>query len=206
MERSDRRADAARRNSVSHLGGTGSLSARALVDPASPREGNAGGTKPPVAPDAGPVGIASKVEAAHAQCAAGRHVYQTLLLLSAVTFWVLLLGVFAAIGGCVQRTATPSYAQCGRSANWHCGGQPYWQVQAEEPQASLIFPAEPDLAQIPANQIMRADWPTTAGLFSYGQAVNYQEYWYDQQGLGPCSPNYGYRTFTFWRNGLEVGP
>jgi hypothetical protein len=124
-------------------------------------------------------------------------VYQTLLALAAVTLWVLLFVAFAAIGGCSQRTGPMQAVCCSRTMN-QCG-QGHW--LGPEPRASLIFTAEPGLTPIPAEEIARADWPTTPGATSYGQTVNYQEYWYDSQRLGPCNYNYGYRSFTSVRTG-----
>ncbi len=193
MERSDRRANRPCREGLSRVGATGSLPARALAD------------QPPLSPDTAHAGIGSRATAARAQRPAGSHVYHTLLLLSAITLWVLLFCVFAALGGCVQKTETSLHAQCSDSAAPHCCGRPHCQPYAEEPQSSLIFSADPELTPIPADQITRADWPTTDGLTSYGQTTYFREYWYDQQSLGPNYVNYGYRTFTSWRDGLRTG-
>jgi hypothetical protein len=121
-------------------------------------------------------------------------IYQTLLALAAVTLWVLLFAAFAAIGGCSQQGAHYS-----RIVN-QCG-QGHW--LGLEPRASLIFTTEPGLTPIPADEIARADWPTTGGATSYGQTINYQEYRYDAQGLGRYNCNSGYRTFTTWRTGQQ---
>jgi hypothetical protein len=122
-------------------------------------------------------------------------IYQTLLALAAVTLWVLLFAAFAAIGGCSQQGAHYSHIvnQC---------GQGHW--LGLEPRASLVFTAEPGLTPIPAEEIARADWPTTAGATSFGQTINYQEYRYDAQGLGRYNCNSGYRTFTTWRSGQQT--
>lgn len=127
-------------------------------------------------------------------------VYQTLLALAAVTLWVLLFAAFAAIGGCSQQRGAMQAMCCNRTTN-QCG-QGHWQGQ--EPRASLIFTTEPGLTPIPAEEITRADWPTTPGATSYSQTVNYQEYRHDVQGLGFYDYNYGYRTFTTWRTGQMV--
>ena len=124
-------------------------------------------------------------------------VYQTLHILAAITLGVLLLAVLAAIGGC-SRPAV-SVLACAPARSCHAAG--LCLARSAPPRASLIFPAEPGLTPIPADQIARADWPTAPGLTDYGQTVNYQEYWYDAQGLGPFDVNFGYRTFMSWRTG-----
>jgi hypothetical protein len=134
----------------------------------------------------------------------GSTMYRTFLLLGTVTLWVLLLSVLAAIGGCVQQNSALSHSQYGNAGDRHaCGAHRH--LYAEEPRASLIFLDDPDLAPIPADQIARADWPTTDGLTSYGQTIYYRQYWNDQQGLGPYYTNYGYRTFTSWTTGVQTG-
>lgn len=125
-------------------------------------------------------------------------VHQAMLTLAAITLWVLLFAAFAAIGGCTAQTK-----QVGCSHSGGRCGHGHW--LAERPRSSLIFTAEPGLTPISAEEISRADWPTTGGRTSYGQTVNYQEYRYDTQGLGPYDINYGYRTFTFSRNGTQGG-
>jgi hypothetical protein len=121
------------------------------------------------------------------------------LVLAAVTLWVLLFAAFAAVGGCSQRTAGMQSIACSRTMN-SCGHE-HW--LGAEPRASLIFIAEPELMPIPAEEIARTDWPTAAGATSYGQTVDYQEYRYDAQGLGRYDYDYGYRTFTSVRSGQQ---
>jgi hypothetical protein len=143
-------------------------------------------------------GCARCVAAPERQHRARGVIYQTVLALAAVTLWVLLFAAFAAIGGCSQRTGAMQAVSCRGHGHW----EGHWLEQ--EPRASLIFTAEPGLTPIPAEEITRADWPTTAGATSYGQTVNYQEYRHDVQGLGLYNYNYGYRTFTTWRTGQMV--
>ena len=148
--------------------------------------------------DACACGIAAPVAR---QCAAGNLAWQMLLALSAVTLWVLLFAAFAAVGGCSRQAATASQLQYSRSSGCAHG---QWQGQAGRLRASLIFAAEPGLTPIPADQITRADWPTTEGRTSYGQTVNYQQYVYDQQATGPFNVDYGYRTFSSWTSGEQT--
>lgn len=121
--------------------------------------------------------------------APGGAVYQAMLTLAAIMLWVLLFVTFAAVGGCSQ------------GVHHRCRG--HGALPAEATRASLIFAAEPDLTPLPAEAITRADWPTTSGRTSGGETINYQEYWYDAQGLGPFDYDYGYRTFTQWRSGQQ---
>lgn len=134
---------------------------------------------------------------------ASRVVYPALLALGAVTLWVLLFAAFASLGGCSRGTLSPvEYSYSHQQGRPKCA-QGYW--LADTPRASLIFPAEPGLTPVPAEAITRADWPTTGGRYSSGQTVDYQEYWYDAQGLGPYDHSYGYRTFTYSRAGQQTG-
>ena len=137
------------------------------------------------------------------QHAAGSVLYQMLLTLSAITLWAMLFAAFAAIGGCSQPASAMSQVQCSRSEG-RCG-HGHWRQQADRPRTSLIFPAEPGLTPIPADQIARADWPTTEGRTSYGQTVYYQQYVYDQQAIGPFSVDYGYKTSSSWTTGQQSG-
>lgn len=148
----------------------------------------------------------SRQERASARCGAlpwrWRHaqsaICQTVLVLTAVILWVLLFAVFAGVGGCSQRTtgmqpmSCCAIDSCGRS---HC--------LAGAPRASLLFVPYPELMPVSADEIARADWPTTTGATSYGEVIDYRVYRYDAQGLGPFDLDYGYRTFTSVRSGQQ---
>jgi hypothetical protein len=136
-------------------------------------------------------------------------VYQALLLLGAITLWMLLFVAFAGVGGCSRQGKVVCSQPGSRTQAVSCRNTRFVPVlvQASEgPRPSLIFPADPSLTPVPAESFSRADWPTTPGRYDAGQTVNYQEYWYDSQTLSPYNINYGYRTFTSQRNGMQTGP
>lgn len=153
----------------------------------------------------------------HALCRAEVHsgravssgVYQTLLLLAAVTLWVVLFVAFASVGGCSRQervTCGQQGSQTQAASFRHVRFVPVVLQASRGDRPSLIFPADASLTPVPAEAFSRSDWPTTPGRYDAGQTVNYQEYWYDSQSLSPYNFNYGYRTFIIQRNGVQTGP
>jgi hypothetical protein len=139
------------------------------------------------------------------QRAAGNVLYQMLLTLGAVTLWILLFAAFSALGGCARQSHQMTRVPCCSPADHGSRGLYQASLDGERRRASLIFAAEPGLTPIPADQIARADWPTTQGRTSYGQTVDYRLYVYDQQGVGPYYADYTQRTFTSWTTGQQSG-
>lgn len=142
-------------------------------------------------------------------CAGSRRLYQTLLLVCTLALWIVLFAVFAAVGGCGRAhcayTGQPAGATqpvCYKNIRF----VPVLVQPASIARSSLIYPADPELTPIPAEAFSRADWPSTPGRYDAGQVVSYQEYSFDAQGLSSHSPNYGHRTFTTRRYGLQYGP
>lgn len=132
-----------------------------------------------------------------------RVVYETLLVLAAITLWVMLFASFAAIGGCSRSGRIAAAQPDGTAGEWHCAQAI---VYADMPRGSLLFVPEPETIPVPAEEFVRADWPVTPNFYDYGQTTGYQEFWYDSQGIGPWNIDHGYRLFIIQRTGQAAKP
>ncbi len=139
-----------------------------------------------------------------------------LAILAAVTLSALVAAAMIILAGCSRpervlviqpvawEQAPPAEAPDSGPAAGEGNDRIVHMVTAAGPR-SLIFPAEPGLTPVPADQIVRADWPTVAGRYSYGQTVYFQEHWYDRQAIGPYDIDYGYRIFRSTNEGMLMG-
>jgi hypothetical protein len=128
-------------------------------------------------------------------------------VLAAITLSVLAFAAMAAVSGCgrPERVLVIQPVAYDADAASDPAGPTAHGTVTPIASRSLIFPEDPGLTPVPAEQIVRADWPTVAGRFSQGHTVYYRETWYDRQAIGPFDIDYGYRTFTYTNEGLLMG-